>query len=92
MVQAAVEALPFGNCQRSLGHCARLVKLLNRYTVWPECSVCDRSLGFDGHVPAHKLVKCLAEKLPTGMIVATLANDFRQAWKVPGGAVLFLRN
>lgn len=68
---------------------SKVVKLLNKYNIWPECEVCDRSLGLEEHVPAAKHYDCLTRKLPENVPVSTVAATLWQTWQVPGGAIRF---
>lgn len=67
----------------------KVANLLHKYNVWPECSICDRSLGFEDHVPAAKHFDTLCSGLRDGVPVSDIAASHWQRWEVPGGAIRF---
>ena len=65
------------------------VKFLYRYQVWPECSICDHSLGLEEYVPASNHFDCLSAKLSGAQSNQAVADQFWQVCQVPGGVIRF---
>eukprot|EP00931_Biecheleriopsis_adriatica_P057606 TRINITY_DN34193_c0_g1_i1.p1 TRINITY_DN34193_c0_g1~~TRINITY_DN34193_c0_g1_i1.p1 ORF type:complete len:602 (+),score=105.47 TRINITY_DN34193_c0_g1_i1:55-1860(+) len=65
-------------------------KFLNKLNIFHlDCSICTHGGCWSEHVPADKHRKSLYERLPAGVPVKRVVQDFWQTWAVPGGAIRF---